>query len=694
MNFYEDFNTISIPYYIYFLIILVSIYYYFVKKITWIRNIIYPFFYVSGVLCVLAKTEKNHEKHLLNNSKNYTAYTGVIVSETEEKENTYKAILRLNAIKTGNQWIEKKGKIYVYFYKKGIDKIPKYGDCILIKGIADTISKPKNPNEFNFKRFYEFLQIHHRHFVAQKDIIIYDYKPENMLVKMSFQIRSWAEKLFKTYITTERERKISSALILGIKGSLDWEIMQAYASTGTMHVLAVSGLHVGIIYQILVLLCFWTKKITHGKWIKATLLLLLLWFYALITGLSPSVLRSVSMFTFIIIAEATNRKSNIYNTLSASCLFLLCINPYMIMEVGFQLSYLAVLGIVYIQPKIYQLIALKEFIITKDDFKNNHIVNTFKRHILNGLYFIIDWVWMITCVSIAAQIATFSLGMLYFHQFPNYFLLSNLFVIPAALGIMYVGLSFVLFSYFDFWANFTGTLIQFCVEKLNMLILLIEDLPFSVVRGISISILDTWLIYVVLIVFLIFITNKNFIYFILLFILLTFISLKTCYRIIKQKQQMGYTIYAIPKGFGFDFFEGNKLITYLDSSLENDYARLQFHVLNNRWSKGCYFEHEKIKIKEKLGVGFFVRNNMSFAIINKKIKPQNTNQIVKVDYLIIQNNTVWRYDDLTKLFAFKTLVLDGTNSKWYITKFEKTIPKNIKINYKKLLADGAINCNR
>lgn len=688
---YDFFCRIPISVIILFQFLLVIIYIFLNKKIFSVRYLIFPFFYVCGVLCVLIKTEKLDSAHLYNFQENYTANSGVIVSETEEKENTYKTILKVKAIKINQKWVRKKGKLFLYIFKKDVKTKPKYGDCLIVNGSADTISNPLNPKEFDFKQFYGFLQIHHRDFVSQNDYIIYDYQPENELVKLSYEIRAWAEKLFKTYISTEREQKIASALILGIKGSLDWEIMQAYASTGTMHVLAVSGLHVGIIYQILVLLCFWSKKIKNGNWYKAGFLLFLLWFYALITGLSPSVLRSVAMFTFIIVAEATNRKSNIYNTLAASCLFLLCINPYMIMEVGFQLSYLAVLGIVYVQPKLYKLLEIKEFIVVADFSQKSTILTKLKRYFLNAFYWILDWIWMISCVSVAAQLATFPLGILYFHQFPNYFLVSNLAVIPAALAIMYVGLSFVLFSYFEFWAKFTGFLIQFSVEKLNQFILFLEDLPFSVVRGISISILDTWHIYLILILFFVFLYKKHFLYFLTFFLLIFVFSINTCLKIIDQKQQKAFTIYAIPKGFGFDFFESNNLASYIDKKVLENPSRLQFHILNNRWSRGLDSEYENIKLKEKNGIRFYTKNGLKFAIIDQKLSKIKFKKSIKIDYLIIQNNSVWSFEKISECFDYQELVLDGTNSKWFIERFLKTIPKEKKATCKSLIQSGAIN---
>lgn len=152
--------------------------------------------------------------------------------------------------------------------------------------------------------------------------------------------------------------------------------------------------------------------------IKLLILLLCLWSYAFITSLSPSVMRAVTMFSFIAIANVMQRQTNIYNTLAASAFLLLILEPNMVFEVGFQLSYLAVLGIVSIYPIVYPLFV----------FKSKWT----------------DTLWQLNCVSIAALIATFPLGIFYFHQFPNYFLVANILVLPLIPFIIYFGLSFLL----------------------------------------------------------------------------------------------------------------------------------------------------------------------------------------------------------------------------------------------------------
>ena len=207
-----------------------------------------------------------------------------------------------------------------------------------------------------------------------------------------------------------KQLKVASALLLGYRENLDKELVKSYASAGAMHVLAVSGLHVGILYLLLTRIFSFlkkVKKVKNGKFILTILIVSFLWFYAIMTGLSASVMRATTMFSFIVIGnELLNRKTSIYNTLAVSAIILMIINPFIVYQVGFQLSYVAVVGIVYLQPKLNRLFYSR--------------------------YKLVRGVWAITCVSLAAQIATFPLSLHYFHQFSTYFFISNLIVIPAS----------------------------------------------------------------------------------------------------------------------------------------------------------------------------------------------------------------------------------------------------------------------
>ena len=174
------------------------------------------------------------------------------------------------------------------------------------------------------------------------------------------------------------------------------------------------------------------------------------------------------MFSFVALAIPAGRRTNIYNTLAASAFFILWYDPFLIMSVGFQLSYIAVLGIVYMQPALYNL-----------------------WEPTNRLW---DEVWKITCVSIAAQLATLPLGLLYFHQFPNYFLLSNLFVIPGSFVVLILGILILVVNVISPIASFLGMLLEWTIKALNVIVFTIEDFPFSLIENVYITTFQCWVL--------------------------------------------------------------------------------------------------------------------------------------------------------------------------------------------------------
>jgi len=203
------------------------------------------------------------------------------------------------------------------------------------------------------------------------------------------------------------------------------------------------------------------KKTRYGKIVMVLVILCALWFFALLTGLSPSVLRASTMFSFVLIGQSLRRHSNVYNSLAISAFILLFINPSLIFNVGFQLSYCAVLGIVILQPRLHNLMRSRLWLVDK----------------ISGL----------VAVSIAAQLATFPLSLYYFHQFPVYFWLTNIIVIPLTTLILYFGFLFFLFSFQPVVAGFIGKAQAFLINGMNISVETIREFPLSIINGINIS---------------------------------------------------------------------------------------------------------------------------------------------------------------------------------------------------------------
>ena len=244
--------------------------------------------------------------------------------------------------------------------------------------------------------------------------------------------------VFRHYIKARREYAIASALVLGIKDDVDLATKQAYTATGTTHIMAVSGLQVGLLFAAM----SWLLRLVFGRmrgfqlW-SALVGLGVIWSYAFLTGLSASVLRATVMFTVIIVGRALGRQDSIFNTLGVAAFGLLVWNPFLVADVGFQLSFLAVLSIVYVQPRIARWLDVEAYFYARRRPWQPKAVQWAWR----GSGWFLDKVWQAVALSLAAQVATFGLGLYYFHQFPLSFLFSNLIAVPISSGAVYVGLA-------------------------------------------------------------------------------------------------------------------------------------------------------------------------------------------------------------------------------------------------------------
>jgi competence protein ComEC len=289
---------------------------------------------------------------------------------------------------------------------------------------------------------------------------------------------SWQLKLrllFKDYFRDDSVRGVAEAVIFGFKEDLNEDWLKAFSKTGTIHVLAVSGLHVGIIYVLMSFLLGMQKSRGTSLVVKSAVILLVLFLYALLTGFSPSVSRASIMFGTVIIGNSFNRKSSIYNSLSLACFILLLINPLNIYNVGFQFSFIAVLGIVYF----------------KDDV----------RRLFPDSNYFFDKVFILMSVSIAAQIATFPLGLFYFHQYPNLFMFSNLIVIPCISIVLYLGIAFIFIvqlssSLGEVISDVIGIYIQFIADSVKS----IQNIPFAFFEGVYITTTQMILLYLLIII--------------------------------------------------------------------------------------------------------------------------------------------------------------------------------------------------
>ncbi len=409
-------------------------------------------------------------------------FSAAVLEIVQEKPNSWQSVLKINTFYRNDSVFNTSEKVMVYFAKSEKAEKLKPGEIVLFQQTPQMVANANNPYEFDYQSY-----------LARKKIYRQVYLPEHSWVKaegnslvtagiLAERVRMRLLEIYRNQDFGEKELHVLSALTLGYKRGLDPETKRVFASAGAMHVLAVSGLHVGIVYFIFATLLAFLNKQKYGRIAFIIIVVLALWSFAFITGLSPSVMRAATMFTFVTVGKGIGRQAAIYNSLAASAFFLLLVNPNNLFEAGFQLSYSAVFGIVFLQPKLQKIFTFK--------------------------YKVVNYFYVLLTVSVAAQIATFPVSVFYFNQFPVYFWISNLLVIPAVTFLIPAGIILLLFSWIKILSGAAALAIGYVLRFVIGFLGGIEKLPHSVI-GLSFSWVQLFLVLVLLLFVFLFVETAH-----------------------------------------------------------------------------------------------------------------------------------------------------------------------------------------
>lgn len=631
-----------------------------------------------GYLITIIHTDTNFKNHYTNY---YSQEKNVIIQLSVDeapvqKKNSKKFIAKIQNIDskavTGN---------LLCYVEDSLGENLSYGDELILQIKPKELSRPLNPAQFDFAHFMRFRQIYHQVYFTKDQILSIEHNiPKYSIFYWSYMLREKLSNLIKGVIQDEQAFEVAASLLLGFREKLDNETIKAYSASGAMHVLAVSGLHVGIFYWILNHIFFFLNGTRRSRVFKILLLILIIWGYAFVTGLSPSIQRAALMFSLVGVAQNIKRSSGIYNSIVVSAFILLCFNPYLLMEVGFQLSYAALIGIIIFQPILYRQLYIENKVL--------------------------DWIWEISCVSIAAQLATFPIGLLYFHQFPVYFLVSNLVVIPAAMillpfGLLYFSIATIEQSFeINFLSKLVGEILGKSFELLNYLVFSIEQLPGSLLIGFSPTIFETWLSYALIISFLLFYHYKKKLF--LFSSLLSILLLLVIYNVnsLNDLKREAITFYAIRNATAIDVNHFQKQYFLADTALMNDNDQMLFSIVHNWWQKGHIVNDAVVGLdscKHTVEDGLYFNypllqvGNTQLMILDaeKTISHQETLILkTKPDLILLKNNPYFVLNQLDKFSSNSTVLIDGSNSYYFLTALKKVTNKlNLKTHF--LMEEGA-----
>ncbi len=589
------------------------------------------------------KTPINRPDHLIHLTQPIDGYEGVVSSLPEERAKTYRVELEIRRARVAGRWQVMRGRVIVYLDKTGTT-LPDYGEVWLVAGQPRPIDPPLNPGEFDYRRFLSFKGIYHQQYLRPFMRQICGYDPLNRLTAVANAVNRWADATFTRRLGTKPEYAVVNAMILGVRDDLDPALYKAYAAAGAIHILSVSGLHVGVLFAVLSVLLQPLKRRKGGQFWYAVVQLGLLWFYALMTGFSAPVLRSAGMISLLIVGDAFGRNQQPINTLAASAFFILCVEPFALFSAGFQLSYLAVGGIVAWQPYLNQLF-------------------TFRYTWVNRL-------WEITSLALVAQLITFPLAVFYFHQFPTYFLLVNPVVMILAdvlikLSVFLLGLTWV-----PLLGDVLGWLLWGVAWLLNQTVLLTEKLPASVWSGLTLSPDRLVLLYALIFAgAALFISRqKQYVWLVCgLSLGLAVLQIRATYD---QQHQRLLTVHFLPHRTAISLTSGSCTTLLTDRDLTADPRSYDFYLKNTFTERGIdslavlALDADSTSLPglhRRKEFALWVWQGHSFLIVNKFSGRTQWQLPAIVDYLIIRKNALRDWDQLNGRVVARHILFDDSS---------------------------------
>jgi len=405
----------------------------------------------GGCLLVLLSDVRYHGHYFERNIKPGNLLQVRLEEPVQAKKKTFKTIVQVRYIVSGNMRIPAKGRLLVYLQKDSNVLRLRQGDQLLINGNTKPVSYSGNPGAFDYRRYCAWQQIYRQVYLQQGAWRLLREQEQSYLQRWLGAGRAYCLQTLQQYIGG-REAALAAALLIGYRYDLDSDMVQDYTNTGIVHIIAISGMHLALIYGALLWLLRWWPAHRFADILKGMLIIALLWAFTLLTGGAASVLRATVMFTFLTLGRfMLNRYTNVYNTLAASAFLILCYEPRLLLDVGFQLSYLAVLSIVVAYRRLYHQL----------QFDNKCL----------------DRLWDMTALTLAAQLFTLPVSLYYFHQFPLYFLPANMIAVPLSTVVLYGEIVLLIAGRIPVIAGIVGPLLRMTMQCMNELVSRIGHLP-------------------------------------------------------------------------------------------------------------------------------------------------------------------------------------------------------------------------
>lgn len=557
----------------------------------------------------------------------------------EKKTRSYALKVKVVAMLTDTTAWERSGlKMLVYFTDSSCADI-KYGDVIITRAVVQPISPPGNPNVFDFKK-----HMYNQGYTHQ--IFLKPHQWGKLNTSRSNPVRMYAEMCRARFLDVLRKYRVEgeqfalvTALMIGERAYLEPETVREFSYAGAIHVLSVSGLHVGIMYVLLDKLLFFLKRGKHGRKLQYILIIAGIWAYAVVTGLPSSVVRAALMFSIVAMANLFRRDSDNFNSVATAAFLQLFINPFELTQIGFQLSYLAVLGIfAFYRP-----------------FNNMVVTGNIA----------VAWIWSVIAVSLAAQLATGPLSVYYFNMFPVYFLITNLIVVPLASFITYFTVMLLFAGAAGLYPEWLAWPLKWCLDLMLGSVEWIQSWPGAVLRPVLPDAATTIFSYAAILFLFIMISTRKKKWLLPLMSAIAAVSVLFAVNQYNRIERCALYVYQHKGALAIDMMKNRRNLFVTDGRMQKDSTRLQILIEANR-IKNRISLTDTLQISEKGQIGrqeywysrpFLNYMGKKIVFIHDEWLPGNAEQRVQCDLAILSGQSGFNDPAVLNRVKFERAIL-------------------------------------
>ncbi len=636
-------------------------------KYSWVAGLIFNIaLFIAGLTLTVQQIRQSRVK-LDENPQ--AVWEGKLVTEPMQRAKTVKFILKIVKRTDHDSVFPHRVKVLAYLKTDTLPVGIHLGSFLIFHGKMSPLEAPKNPGEFDYRRFLQDRGIRYRVFIDKKS---WKLLPAQAGFLLPAVFSSWRNNLLRSLRSqglSHDEYAVAAAILLGYGQLIAPDLHQDFTAAGAVHILVVSGMHVGIIFLIFSFLFRFLLRFKNGDYLRNVLLILVIWSYALLTGLSPSVSRAATMISLFILADIFRRGYENFNILAASAFLLLLLNPLLLFDVGFQLSYAAVAGILMFYFPLYQSV-----------YFNNKIFQT---------------IWAALVVSFSAEMGVFAIAAHYFHQFPLYFLLTNLAVFVLSYLIIFSGLAFLSLSWIPVVNHLLAVVLAKMIHVLIVIVRFVASMPFSALYDLYFPWFKVLLIFALLIwCYYLFVHKNLHMLTPALATLVLLLGIQTIRQVQLQRQDK-IIIYSLRHHTAIDLITGKRHILLADSLAITSPSELDYSLKNNRVTLGLAENSHPLSQNFHTDfvyyrMGFGQMSSLKFYVPpQEKFRYPELHKKIRVDYLICRSPGKTKLMEIAKSINFRQIILDASLSNWAVRSLEKQA-KLLHINYINLRETGAV----